>query len=218
MSVDQTQVCTKCLAVLSVENFRWKRKNLNERHTMCRPCDKIYRKDRYTKHRDKLREQQRKSVERKQNKIATFGIVEPDARRCIDCLETKNKEEFAWRRRSVGTRKARCKSCDSLWRASYYEENKNIFFERNKRQFSKLRALITEAKNKPCMDCGVSYPYYVMDLDHRDSTTKIDKVSHLVFSGSENIVKNEIAKCDVVCANCHRIRTFTKQEKTHDKH
>ena len=55
------------------------------------------------------------------------------------------------------------------------------------------------------MDCGVQYPFYVMDFDHRG-----DKLFN-VGSGrgrSFDAVKAEAAKCDVVCANCHRERSF----------
>lgn len=57
------------------------------------------------------------------------------------------------------------------------------------------------------MDCGKRYPSYVMDFDHRES--KIRDVSRMVSLGlGEATVLAEIAKCDVVCSNCHRERTF----------
>ena len=57
------------------------------------------------------------------------------------------------------------------------------------------------------MDCGQSYPSYVMDLDHRGD--KVRNVARMVSLGlGEATVLAEIAKCDVVCSNCHRLRTF----------
>lgn len=73
----------------------------------------------------------------------------------------------------------------------------------------KLIQIIKEAKSVPCMDCGVGYPSYVMDFDHRDPTEKIACVSELIKKKSERIIRNEIAKCDVVCSNCHRQRTHS---------
>lgn len=67
------------------------------------------------------------------------------------------------------------------------------------------KAIIRDAKKKPCADCGQSYPFYVMDFDHqKDKLFNIGKASCC----SVETLQREIAKCDVVCANCHRIRTF----------
>lgn len=60
------------------------------------------------------------------------------------------------------------------------------------------------------MDCGVSYPYYVMDFDHRDPTTKESIVNRLVGCGSWKRLRAEVDKCDVVCSNCHRERTHSR--------
>lgn len=68
--------------------------------------------------------------------------------------------------------------------------------------------IIKAAKARPCMDCGMSYPYYVMDLDHRDNKFKAVSAMHS-YSISRLLV--EIEKCDVVCANCHRERTYSRQ-------
>lgn len=68
------------------------------------------------------------------------------------------------------------------------------------------RALLDQLKAKPCKDCGNSYPPECMDFDHRDPTTKAGQVSDLVHCKLERL-HAEIAKCDLVCANCHRIRT-----------
>ena len=58
------------------------------------------------------------------------------------------------------------------------------------------------------MDCGKQYSYYVMDLDHVRGE-KICNVSLMVSMGfSDEEIIEEIAKCDVVCSNCHRERTY----------
>lgn len=69
------------------------------------------------------------------------------------------------------------------------------------------REYIRQSKlGKPCVDCGVHYPYYVMDYDHRDPTTKTTNLARMPRHSLESIQK-EIDKCDLVCANCHRTRT-----------
>ena len=74
------------------------------------------------------------------------------------------------------------------------------------------REYLVECKSVPCMDCGVSYPHYVMDFDHRNPKEK-----HFVLAeaADNNVswerIKVEISKCDVVCSNCHRIRTHKQR-------
>jgi hypothetical protein len=99
------------------------------------------------------------------------------------------------------------------YRADKYDENKRPFMENNKRQYRKLRSIVDDAKKGPCLDCGRIYPPYVMDFDHRDPKTKIAKVSAMVYKGSEPLLRAEIAKCDLICANCHRIRTHQGKSK-----
>ena len=70
-------------------------------------------------------------------------------------------------------------------------------------------AIMRAAKDKPCTDCGVSYPYWVMQFDHLR-----DKELNLSVGESRSIGKArllaEIAKCEVVCANCHMERTHSR--------
>lgn len=74
------------------------------------------------------------------------------------------------------------------------------------RYVTSRRALLSQYKDKPCADCGVRYPPYVMDFDHRDPTQKSFDVSQR-FRMRLELLLAEVAKCDVVCANCHRERT-----------
>jgi hypothetical protein len=60
---------------------------------------------------------------------------------------------------------------------------------------------------RPCMDCGQSFPFPCMDFDHVRGVKKKDVSSCNTLA----TVKTEIAKCDVVCANCHRLRTYIRQ-------
>lgn len=63
-------------------------------------------------------------------------------------------------------------------------------------------------KDKPCHDCGKQYPPVVMDFDHvPDRGIKVAEISRI--NSREKIIE-EIAKCDVVCPTCHRIRTVTR--------
>lgn len=70
------------------------------------------------------------------------------------------------------------------------------------------RAIIIEAKNVPCMDCGIQYPYYVMQFDHVRGE-KLFNIAN-VRTMSKKKLLDEIAKCEIVCANCHAERTYQR--------
>lgn len=86
----------------------------------------------------------------------------------------------------------------------HYQANKQAYMDRSRAVRIRCEQIIREAKEVPCADCGVEYPPWVMDFDHRDPTQKLNIVSKM---RAERTVREEIAKCDVVCANCHRERT-----------
>jgi len=61
------------------------------------------------------------------------------------------------------------------------------------------------------MDCGIKYPWYVMQFDHRNPDTKEFIISKLAWAGKTLVeIEEEINKCDLVCANCHAIRTYSR--------
>jgi len=64
--------------------------------------------------------------------------------------------------------------------------------------------------SKGCIDCGYREDPCALDLDHRDADSKMPNFESLLNFGWPAIVK-EIKKCDVRCANCHRIRTYRVQ-------
>lgn len=65
-------------------------------------------------------------------------------------------------------------------------------------------------ENSPCRDCGKFYPYYVMDFDHVRGK-KHANVMELIPTLSKKKIDEEIAKCEIVCSNCHRIRTHIRK-------
>ena len=97
------------------------------------------------------------------------------------------------------------------WGQKYHKANKDRMRESNIRRlrerYARNRLIMEKAKDVPCQDCGERYPPYVMDFDHRDPTTKAAKVSSMHHTSVKRLVA-EIAKCDVVCANCHRERSW----------
>lgn len=65
-------------------------------------------------------------------------------------------------------------------------------------------------KQQACIDCSIKDPI-VLTHDHRNPKNKHNKVSAMIDSNSWTKIQEEIAKCDVVCANCHARRTAKMQ-------
>lgn len=77
---------------------------------------------------------------------------------------------------------------------------------RQKQAYKKRLSEIKQSSG--CTDCGENNPI-VLDFDHiRDKKYNISRMIHDGFSWSS--IKKEIEKCQVVCANCHRIRTYNR--------
>ena len=80
-----------------------------------------------------------------------------------------------------------------------------------KKQKEFLARYLKELKEKnPCMDCKISYPYYMMDFDHVRGT-KQPNVAEIINTLSKKRLDEEIAKCEIVCSNCHRARTYIRK-------
>jgi hypothetical protein len=59
--------------------------------------------------------------------------------------------------------------------------------------------------------CKNRFPAVCMDFDHRPGEVKLDEVSDMVSGWKAwGLVEAEISKCDLVCSNCHRIRTWKR--------
>jgi len=129
---------------------------------------------------------------------------------CSKCRVVKRITEFNFRNTAKDIRHSYCRDCGKEFTQSHYKRNKQQYFEKNLRSFRKRREFAREIKNRPCADCGVKYPYYVMDFDHREDEKKEYELNS-IEKMSINVLKREIAKCDVVCSNCHRERTYRRR-------
>lgn len=62
-----------------------------------------------------------------------------------------------------------------------------------------------------CADCGYAEHPAALDFDHAPGELKVKSLSDMARNGHTiEAIEAEMDKCDVVCANCHRIRTFNR--------
>ncbi len=96
----------------------------------------------------------------------------------------------------------------------HYCAHKERYMERNRRYRKEIATFVSDLKEKsPCTDCCKHYPAYVMDFDHLEASDKLGMVSYFSKSGRIGALKKEILKCEIVCANCHRQRTFDRLQE-----
>lgn len=131
-------------------------------------------------------------------------------KKCNVCKENKDESKFS--RKGDGLA-GYCKDCHKKYCKNHYNNNKSLYYKRNKIRILKLKSFIESCKvGKKCLDCDISYPPYVMDFDHlKDKKYNIAEMYQKGL-GVEKI-KEEIEKCELVCSNCHRIRTHKRNSK-----
>ena len=62
-----------------------------------------------------------------------------------------------------------------------------------------------------CADCGYKEHVEALDFDHRPGVKKVGNIATLKLQAGWAALLEEIDKCDVVCANCHRVRTANRR-------
>lgn len=97
--------------------------------------------------------------------------------------------------------------------AKWSRENRDKTNKYRKANRDKAREKLKLIKeSSPCSDCKNFYPYYVMQFDH----VKDDKIENIGTMASKNAawskIEKEIAKCELVCANCHAVRSYERME------
>jgi hypothetical protein len=130
-------------------------------------------------------------------------------KRCSTCKEWKPLDQFNKHSAALDGRQWNCRECNKAYHYSHLDRHMAQIRQRSARQRVENKRLLRQyLLEHPCVDCGEVDPL-VLEFDHlRD---KAENVSRLVGAGhSWRRVVAEIAKCDVVCANCHRRRTFTR--------
>ena len=141
--------------------------------------------------------------------VSPRHYVKSVGRRCGRCGTTKPEDDFAWRRLEKKQRDNYCRSCRAAYKREHYARNRQRYIDnaaaRRRRMLDeRMRFLIDYLRRNPCADCGET-DIVVLEFDHRGD--KEFDIAQGIRSRNWDSVLAEIAKCDVVCANCHRRRT-----------
>lgn len=134
-----------------------------------------------------------------------------DSKICTKCHQSKLATKFAYRNKEKGTLQSWCRDCLKAHNKIVWQTNPD-----RKERVSKVRARIKLSQRtilydivekhlrvNPCIDCHEA-DIIVLEFDHVRGE-KIAAISTMLSNlVSEDILKAEIAKCEIRCANCHR--------------
>ena len=116
---------------------------------------------------------------------------------CNKCRKTKEYSEYYKNKDGKDGYQSVCKKCNTEQSLKRRQEIKEEVFS------YKLE--------KGCIDCGYNDNAAALEFDHLPEYKKIDTVNNLMKKMNYQKIWDEIGKCEVVCANCHRIRTAKRR-------
>ena len=130
-----------------------------------------------------------------------------EVKKCSRCLIEKPANEFYVRRLKRSTAlQVDCIECTKAYHKEHYRANKEKYLKSTKTNKKLAYEKINKLKDNPCTDCGNRFPPEAMDFDHINYDKEYS-IAMLVGMNSMTKALSEIEKCELVCANCHRIRT-----------
>jgi hypothetical protein len=62
-----------------------------------------------------------------------------------------------------------------------------------------------------CADCGYREHPEALEFDHLPGAEKVANVSKMYFISRPDELRAEMEKCEVVCSNCHAVRTYKRR-------
>lgn len=144
-------------------------------------------------------------------------------KKCTKCNIEKEVDEYYKEKRANDGYRSECKKCTSLRSYNRYHSNEIIRQQKLASAKEYHRAQRTEYQKKilsilktsGCIDCGESNPI-VLDFDHVKGI-KLGGISRMALDHKPwHVIEQEIAKCEVRCANCHRIKTAKERNYYRD--
>ncbi len=132
---------------------------------------------------------------------------------CKACGQDLPLDAFGKHAKSPDGLYFKCKVCRRAYDAEHYKNNparrakiREVDVHNRQVNMAKLNEIKSSSK---CVDCGNDNPI-VLDFDHLGD--KEHNISDMIRHGrSWASIEREIAKCEVVCSNCHRIRTHNRR-------
>lgn len=137
---------------------------------------------------------------------------EETMKHCARCGMTKPRSQFHRHTRRPDGLQTVCKACRADIDHERYEKKVGMSVPRHPQHSERGRKawLVSLKTGRPCADCGRIFPHQVMQWDHLPGHEKLGEISASSWGRTREDVLSEIAKCELVCANCHAMRTFAR--------
>ncbi len=149
---------------------------------------------------------------------------------CKECVAADNRRRYLASRDSVLAKqraynaRPEVRARDKVVKADYYRANRDRIRQRSRqwaadnpealaarrrKDYDTSRDALNALKAHPCTDCGKQYPSPAMHFDHVRGEKKR---FHIIVSNMRRPdLGEELAKCELRCANCHAIRHYNER-------
>lgn len=128
---------------------------------------------------------------------------------CAFGHERTSENTYVWR----GERK--CTICRLVRQRHWikYSDRIPVYQARRRERYSLRREELVKILGGHCVDCGFSGHHSALDFDHKNAKLKQMHISgHWIITAPLEILLEELKKCELRCANCHRIKTWVRQD------
>ena len=131
---------------------------------------------------------------------------------CSNCKEWKTANDFHKNKCARDGLNGHCKQCHNDKARIRWKENpkyRDSVRAAKQRMKDRLRDIVAKyLKSHPCLCCGEEN-WLVLEFDHKDPEDKAREIARFINDGCRvDRLSLEISKCDVLCANCHRLKTL----------
>jgi hypothetical protein len=126
---------------------------------------------------------------------------------CTGCETELDISEFHPNNTKHDGLQTQCKKCRALYNKEHYKKNRDIYVRRRDLHRKETQDFLRDFKKKSkCKECGEDR-WVCLDFHHRDPEEKNGNLYELSNKQGYSIARlqEEINKCDILCANCHRV-------------
>ncbi len=126
---------------------------------------------------------------------------------CRSCGRETPLDQFNYRVKAKGLRQRYCRDCTQAQLKAHYQKNTAYYLRKARKRNNELKRrkqekILAYLALNPCIDCGEPDPV-CLQFDHRRGQ-KLKAVSQMLGTYEWDRIEQEIAKCEVRCANCHQ--------------
>lgn len=136
---------------------------------------------------------------------------------CSKCKEDFPIGTYPNQKSSRDGKNPMCRTCFRQYHRDIYansKKRKEDIRKNNKKNREAVRSWVREVKlTSGCTDCGYNEHSAALEFDHINDDKEFNVSQMLSGTYSRKRIQEEMDKCEIVCANCHAIRTY---QRSHD--